>query len=278
MLVFTQANPVYKGYIRWNRSHNETKTINKKEDWIIKKGNHPAILSEELFDKAQKRYQNEYHPKRVRASASYQHWLSGAVKCSACGRTLTYNRVYQKGKNHSYFQCYGYSKKLCSISHAISEKKIVSALFSSLYEAAYTDTKFILKEKKKEIEKEKKMQEDTKYLMQIQLEKLEKKEERIDTAYIDGIDTLEEYKKKKQLLLKEKENLEQQLSSFSISEQQNLKQMEIKNSISDIITAIKSDYFTNIEKNKAIRAIIEKIVYDKTNGTIFVYYNAANKE
>lgn len=277
MLVFTQANPVYKGYIRWNRSHNETKTIKKKEEWIIKKGNHPAILSEELFDRAQERYQRESHPKQERASATYQHWLSGVVKCSACGRTLTYNRVYKKGKNYSYFQCYGYSKKLCSISHAISEQKIVSALFCSLYEAACTDTTFILEEKKKEVEKEKKMQEDSKYLIQMQLERLEKKEERVYAAYIDGVDTLEEYKKKKQLLSKERKNLEEQLSLVSITEQQNVRDIEI-NAISDLITAIKSDYFTNIEKNKAIRTIIEKIVYEKLNGTILIYYYLENKK
>ncbi len=274
MQVFTQANPVYKGYIRWNRLHNETKTINKKEDWIVRKGNHPAILSEELFDRAQKRYQSEYHPKNKRASATYQHWLSGIIKCSTCGRTLSYNRVYKNEKNYSYFQCYGYSKKLCSVSHGISEQKIVSILVQSLSEAVYTGRKYQLKEKQKKDKKE--IEENTRQLLQIQLKKLKKKEERIQLAYKEGIDTLEEYKRNKQLLFKERKHFEQ--ISFSLLEEQDFTQEEKKAQIFDVITAIQSDCFTNIEKNKALRTIIEKIIYDKEKGDVFVYYKCFGKE
>lgn len=269
MYVLTQANPVYKGYIRWNYSNGETKTVKKEEEWIIKKGSHPAIISEELFEKAQERYKKEYHPKNVRASASYKHWLSGMIKCSACGRSLSYSRVYDKNKNHSFFQCYGYSKKICSVSHGISERKIVPIILNSLREAAYTDTEYELK---KEITKKEVKEENTIHLIQIQLEKLTGKEERIREAYVNGIDTLEEYKRNKQLISKERENLKQQLLSFSISNNQELNIPEKKQPISDVIMALESDDFSNIEKNEAIRSIIEKIVYDKQNETILVYY------
>lgn len=267
MQVVTQANPVYKGYIRWNRFHNETKTIKKAEEWIIRKGNHPPILSEELFDKAQKRYQMEYHPRQERASASYQHWLSGMVKCSACGRSLSYNRVEKKGKNYSYFQCYGYSKKICSVSHGISEQKLIAALFASLREAACTGITY----KQKKQEQKKAIQEELQYLVQVQLENLERKEERIQTAYIDGADTLEEYKQKKQLLREEKERLEQQ-KILSFSKEEEADKIGEAEQIWDVITALESDCFTNVEKNKAVHTIIEKIVYEKEQKRISIYY------
>lgn len=270
MEIVTQSNPVYKGFIRWNRSHGETKTIKKEEEWIVKKGTHPPIIAEDLFEKAQERYKREYHPKNVRASASYKHWLSGMIKCSACGRSLSYSRIYKKDKNHSFFQCYGYNKKLCSVSHGISERKIVAIIFNSLREAVNTNRKY---EWKKENKEKKVQKENPISLIQVQLEKLTKKEERIQEAYVDGIDTLEEYKRNKLLILKERKNLEQELESLSLSKNQNLSITERKQQISDIIMVMESDDFSNAEKNEAIRSIIEKIVYDKLNGTIQVFYH-----
>lgn len=191
------------------------------------------------------------------------------VKCSACGRSLSYSKVYHKGKNHSFFQCCGYNKKICSVSHGISERKLVSIILASLREAAYTNKEYEWIEKKAEREIQ---EETTRYLTQIQFEKLKRKEERIYHAYIDGIDTLEEYKRNKSFLLKEKEKLEQQSANLLASKEQIKTITERKKHISDIITAMESDDFTNTEKNEALRSIIKKIVYDKANGSIVVYY------
>lgn len=262
-------NPVYKGYTRWNRTHNETKTIKNKEEWIIRKGHHPAIISEELFEQAQMRYQSEYHPRNVRASASYKHWLSGMLKCSACGRTLSYSRVYNNEKNYSFFQCYGYSKKKCMVSHGISERRIVPVILNSLQEAAFTEAEFEV-----EITNSagKEQEENTVSLIQMQIDKLRVKEERIWAAYMDGVDTLEEYKRNKQLLLKERETFEKQFAVLSVQEKKTPDMADMKKRISDVIMAIESDDFTTEQKSEAIRSIIKKIVYDRPNEKITVYY------
>ncbi len=186
------------------------------------------------------------------------------IKCSACGRTLSYNRVFNKNKNHSFFQCSGYSKKLCSVSHGISEQKIVSAVLDSLQEAIGTDMEF----ERNKIAGKKGLQKDTDNLISIQLGKLKRKEERICTAYTEGVDTLEEYKRKKQQLLEEKRKLEEQKDWRRGENLEN----ECFEKISDIRELFTSEYFSNAEKNRAICTIIEKIVYDKTEKTIFVYY------
>ena len=59
-------NPTYCGMIRWNRKENETNAIKPKDEWIIADGQQPAIISKELFDKAQTRYEQEYKPKGAR--------------------------------------------------------------------------------------------------------------------------------------------------------------------------------------------------------------------
>ena len=63
-------NPTYCGKIRWNRTLNATNEIKPKEEWILTQGTHPAIISEELFNAAQERYKNEYHPRGARPSST----------------------------------------------------------------------------------------------------------------------------------------------------------------------------------------------------------------
>ena len=46
--------------IRWNRTENQTNAIKEKSEWIITEGSHPAIISKEMFQAAEERYQREY--------------------------------------------------------------------------------------------------------------------------------------------------------------------------------------------------------------------------
>ena len=48
--------------IRWNRTVSETNEIRPESEWIVSDGQQPAIISKELFDKAQIRYKSEYKP------------------------------------------------------------------------------------------------------------------------------------------------------------------------------------------------------------------------
>ena len=59
-------NPTYCGMIRWNRTINESNEIRPESEWIVTDGEHPAIISKELFGKAQERYKREYRPRGAR--------------------------------------------------------------------------------------------------------------------------------------------------------------------------------------------------------------------
>lgn len=89
-------NPLYCGMIRWNRTENETNRIKDKKEWIIAQGHHAPIISKEIFEEAQKILQSTSIPRRSRPSASYTHWLSGTLKCPACGRTMTAKHIRSK--------------------------------------------------------------------------------------------------------------------------------------------------------------------------------------
>lgn len=89
-------NPVYLGKVVWNRDNyirkgtrgNDKKlTIHRpKEEWIIVEGIHPAIISQELFDKVQARLAIRTHEPHF--TGEVQNPLAGIVRCAHCGAAM----------------------------------------------------------------------------------------------------------------------------------------------------------------------------------------------
>lgn len=258
-------NPTYCGMIRWNRTTNETNEIKPKEEWIITEGHHEAIISKELFEQAQERFKNEYHPKGARPSSTYKHWLSGIVKCPVCGRTMIAKQT--SGGAYCYFVCYGYSKGKCLVSHSVNSKRLEENVLKSLKEVL--DTKELsFRLVKPQVEKKV----DRESLLRDMLSKIDGKERRIREAYRDGIDTLEEYKENKKILSQERCELEKELQALTASPDQNDDFTNIMLSrVNNVYEVLNSDV-DNVTKSELLKTVIEKIIYDKTNDTLKVYY------
>jgi len=253
-------NPMYTGYVRWNRTHNATNEINDISDWIIKKGKHEPIISEELFNNAQARIRREYSPRNSRPITEYKHWLSSLIKCGNCGKTMI--ATIKKDTKYYNFQCTGYSKGKCT-SNSISENKLSPAIlltFQNVIASENVNYEVIEKDKMA----------DTSLLEQ-QLDKTSVKEQRIKTAYVNGIDNLEEYKQNKELVIKEKAAITSQLHE--------LKKNAIKDHKTDMLKRIKKVYniitdpeIDSTEKNRAIKSIVLKIVYTKQDEKLDIYF------
>ena len=263
-------NPSYCGKIRWNRTENATNRIKDKDEWIISDGMQPAIISKDLFDAAQKRLAATYRPKGKRPSSTYKHWLSGLLKCPACGRTMTACTMRRaNGEKYSYFTCYGYSKGKCLKPNGISSLTLEKEVLSSIKEVL--DTEDIVYELREYQPTE---QFDEKKVIIERLESLTGKEERIKASYREGIDTLEEYKANKTIIQKERESLEQQLKELkkvACKSDQNPADTMLQKvrSVYDILI---SDNYTYIQKNEALKQIIDKIIYDRKNDSLKIYF------
>ncbi len=261
-------NPMYCGMLRWNRTCNETNEIKDESEWIIRKGEHEAIISEELFNKAQERYRSEYHPKGTRPSSSYKHWLSGVVKCPACGRTMIAKAVKSSDKVLFYFTCYGYSKGKCSAKTSISAAKLEPVVLSAIKEA-FQDEKlsFSYIAPKRALPDNSEQQR-----LNDMLAKVSVKEQRARDAYMNGIDSLEEYKQNKSALSLERNRLEEKLKLLSPDKRskKETKQLMLK-SIKSVYDILISDADIT-EKNTVLKSIVEKIVYDKAEDTLQIYY------
>ncbi|MBS6520304.1 MAG: recombinase family protein [Clostridiales bacterium] len=269
-------NPTYCGMIRWNRTENETNRIKDKDEWIITEGHHEPIIGKELFDAAQDRYKSTYRPRGARPSSTYRHWLSGLLKCPHCGRTMIAKRVVKKsnGANYAYFTCYGYSKGKCLIPSNVSSLKLEPAVLSSLKEILDTKT---LSFEYKVIEPTEEI--DERGLLEEQLQQISLKEQRIKTAYREGIDTIEEYKHNREIIERERDELQQKISELESVDMDTSDDKAIMlKKIQNVYEVVSSSDYTNQQKNEMLKTIVDKFVYDKENDTLNAYYYLAKPQ
>lgn len=269
-------NPSYTGKSVWNRHNNADKSLKDKDEWIITDGFHDAIITEEQFEKAQERFRSEYRPTKQQPSGVCRHWLSGIVKCSACGRTLSTSVQKDKRYNRTYtnFQCYGYLKGKCAVSHQISEKKLVPLVLDAIRQVLSGDNVAFTV-----IEAAPIQQESERVRFEEKLSDIAKKEARIKQAYRDGIDTIEEYRENKLLLQQERDEIRRVLDTLPAApsdtdpEEENAK---ILARIRDVYTGITDDQLSMQTKNELAKSVIRRIIFDRKNSTIEIEFYSLN--
>lgn len=269
-------NPFYIGKIRWNRRANSGSSKYKDEsEWIIADSHHEPIIDQATWDAAQERTAQLLRTREQYAHpvSHTKHWLSGIVKCPICGKSLSYKHGYPvKHRNYvagAGFQCLGYRQCLHNESQYISEQKLIKAVLESLHmvldmrgtvptfeliRTSYTDT---------DIERQ---------IYENELAGLYKKEERIKEAYINGIDTIEEYKRNRSMIENRRKELEALLSGISsVSLNPADYKEQFLSRVGSVLDVIESDAPYEL-KGEAIRSIVQKIVLHKDTDTLEFHY------
>lgn len=262
-------NPFYIGKIRWNRAKHGAYTENDPEDIIIVDGQHTPIISEEAFNTANDRINREFRPVRRKGTCYTKHWLCGVLKCGYCGANLIYVNDKRNKCGTGNFQCYKYAKglhkKSCSVSQKIAEESVMEAL-ESILSTGYVDFKYSAPLTDSSNSKLP--------FLKKELESLAKKEQRIKAAYIDGIDTLDEYKANKNRIADERKQITKKIHELSVPTNVDTtalqQQMLLRcRNIYDILKSAAD----NEKKAAAIRSICESITFDRDTCTFkYVFY------
>lgn len=245
-------NPIYCGKVRWTPTGKIGMDFNN-ENSIIEKSTHTPIISEEDFEKVKDKLR-----KRKEITRKYYkgtnpenlHWLNGLVRCSECGKTLVRNK-----KN--YYQCNGYVKGICSTSQLIRISKIEEAILEQIKKDFTTKIKLNVKINSNSFNNEEQQ------IIYTQLEKLKEKESRIKKAYINGIDTIEEYKNNKQDLLEQKEFLESKLKELTVTKNIKPKDEIIKENLKTFYEILSDKNIDMNRKYEISHLLIEKIEFSK---------------
>lgn len=223
-------NPVYIGKIRWNPNGKTLRYHWNDCGVIISDGEHKAIIENELWDKVQKKIEKGKGNKRTGYECkSLSSWMVGIFRCGLCNGAMV--------NCGGYFYCGNKIKGTCNGNGGIRVDLIEKEILNLIEGLSGTiDVSFVPVKKRK--------------ISGNRLENMQLKLMRVKAAYENGIDSLEEYKKNK-------ERIKQQID-------------EIKNELPDdntyiptelcIMDILKSENVNNAEKNKIVRYVIDRVV------------------
>lgn len=260
-------NPCYIGKIRW--SHDGARAVSKRdytnENIMIIDGHHEPLISMELWNKVQDmlKLQRQSYPKYAKSQQPIQYMLKGLVRCSACGGVMSMSSTRSgKSKNRS-LQCCNYAKGKCNTSHSITIPKIESAFLFGLEKALENKEFTIIPTPKKKATKD-----FIDYERLISIE--EKKLIRAKEAYLAEVDTIEQYKLNKEEITKRIEDLK---SRQQEEVSQEIDDVVFAKKVAGIIDFCRREDVTESAKNEALHTIIEKVVYQKAEGNLAIFFH-----
>ncbi len=268
------SNKIYLGHIEYGKRINLSYKSKKvkyipQEEWKIAYNTHEAIITQELFDKVQKKRNINKTIKKKK----HKWELNGLVKCKECGAKMTLKVEYKKNKLKDLK-----SKKICCLnglnrykgkqcirgSKGLDEEILNQIIYNNIKETIKTlDRKTI---KNLIIKQQNEVNNICNKKVQINKE-IEKIDKQIKTLYLDYKENLideEDYKK----YYKEKCNQRKTIK----------KELEILEKQKKTINADKiNELIENILSTKEfIKEIIPEIIHDikiDNYNQIYIYYN-----
>lgn len=261
---YVLENPFYAGISRWNYT-DRGRQLKPADEVIYTKGNWEPLWDKATLEEIKKHLAMNMRKTKSRDVSAAKHWLSGLLICSSCGGTLAYSGT----KNSRGFQCWKYTKGFCNESHYIGihpiEKMVIEYLESVLHSPAIVYT--VISSASADA--------DSKLAdLEKQLQKVENKEKRIKAAYLNEIDSLEEYKANKAALLKERAAIEKNIKLLTISNTDMSKEemdKKMKQNISALLTVLQDDSADYVQKGNMMRNVVDHIVFDRGNTSLDMF-------
>ena len=266
------------------------KVDNPKEDWLIFKNTHEAIIDQETFDIVRKMRNHKRSNQRYKNRAGHENLFAGIVFCGTCGRKHYFCPQEKNGLNHDHYKCSGYRKPIdsCENPHYIQKSaliEIVSGKLRQTIQEIHFDQEAFLK--KLEQQSQAQFSKNNKRQRQ-QLQKDEHRSKEIDSIiqklYEDnllGKISDERFVKLSQSYEEEQKQLQASISDLT---EKLAKQQEDSLNISKFMARISK--YTELPKLtvEIVNELIDKIVIQKPTGTkrdriiqVDIYYNFVGK-
>ena len=273
------------------KSYKEKRTIDlPRENWLIFKNTHEAIIDQETFDIVQKMRNHKRSNQWYKNRADHENLFAGLVFCGTCGRKHYFCPQEKNGLNHDHYKCSGYRKPIdgCENPHYIQKSAMIEIVSDKLHQTiqeAHFDQEAFLK--KLEQQSQAQFNKDNKHQHQ-QLQKDERRSKEIDSIiqklYEDnllGKISDERFVKLSQSYEEEQKQLQTSISDLT---KKLAKQQEDSLNISKFMARI-SKYTELPELTvEIVNELIDKIVIHKPTGTkrnriiqIDIYYNFIGK-
>lgn len=190
----------------------------EKEDWIVIKGTHEAIIDEETWEIAQKLLQRRTRKLDLNANRSI---FAGFLKCGDCGRALCKKKLTSQSKKYVMYQCGTYvraGRQFCT-PHGINHDALEAIVLDDLEVIIQnvSDLKEILEAQMADLLLVKRVSEDEVHRIENELQRLKKMKKAVYEDYREELITKEEYisygqdyQQREDLYLKRLEQLQEQ--------------------------------------------------------------------
>lgn len=260
-------NPVYAGYVRWGYRPAVKKIVAgavvvsnaraPEEQVKIVKGLHPALVSQETFDAAQRllaRNKSRPGPKQV----AMKNPLSGLIICGKCGRAMVrrpYGNGYPDGLMCPYTSCDTVSSTLATVEAALLDALRVWYAELSAGAPAPSDVSDDVDISAKQVA-----------ALRQEIEKLRAQLAKAYELVEQGVYTSEVFLARSRSLSERIEDAERQLvqAEDELSQLQGVAaaQKEQLPQLRHVLETYTED-LTPEEKNALLRSVLEKVIYSK---------------
>lgn len=256
-IEYILRNPVYVGKIRWMSTPREKRAPWNHTDSPEFDGIHEPLIDLDTWTAVQEKIaeQKRRYAKHMTVKKNPPFMLHGLVRCSECGSVLV-----RTGQG---LQCARYARGRCT-SHYISMPQIEEVVLEQIrsdFEGNVPDSLQINYTAVKPSETD----DGTAAMIAAEKRKLQ----RVREAYEAGVDTLEEYRENKAKINRRLDELERQ----------RVPKADLQKARHDFIQAVKNllpalfdESTSEGEKNRILHQFVEKIVFDRENYLISVYY------
>lgn len=256
-------NPIYNGYFRWTPTKKVPYRTQHCEDTILSKGEHLPLIDSATWDAAKTRAElfRATHKKNARPAAERKHWLSGIVRCAACGSTLVFTAPH-------YIRCGYWGKGGCTSSQHIGIEILEAAILQRIRRDLEVDNLPYTAIRSSSADA------DALQTAARAVEALERKLSRLRDAYLAGVDTVEEYKAAKAAISAQLDDARAHLVELQATPQERTT-TALKSQIAAALQIVDDTTATVAQKYEAMNAVIERCTWDKSTATIEIIYRAA---
>lgn len=211
-----------------------------KENWIVNKGTHEPIVSQEIFDMAQLHLDS----RQITRERVHNPLLKGMVTCKECGKKLSIMASKdRKGNTILYFRCNTYASSPLSrycTPHNNNIDKLTEVVVNKIKE---TCLKYIDEKKLKNVAKEKTMnknkQEENKLKRELLERQLKNIETKIDSIYDDklnGIIAQNDFKRMYDGYVNQRIQIERQIQDFKNQKEEIEDRLDLDKIVKDFIS------------------------------------------
>lgn len=257
-------NTLYTGKIRWNRRKvtkemDEGKKISRKrrlspDDYIVVDGKHPAIISQEIFDKAQTLFCGKIPAK---FGMPIQNPFARLMFCKHCGKGISY-------------QCYACrdgrtTPRMVHRESAVC--KVKSAPFDDVMAAVVEALKMHIADFEFKISNDEEQRAAKQHIelvntMEAELKKLEQKRAQLFDFLESGIYTAKDFTERKAVLEERISAAEAGIAQFKASAPVPVDYREKIVKFTECVDALQDPEVTPKHKNELLSGIVRRIEYD----------------